>query len=343
MKTHRIAVLRGDGIGPEVIDAAVTVLRTVEKKIGAFKLNLSYGEAGLNSIGKFGTNVPDVTVDILKQSDACLKGPMTTPEQPEAPKSAALTIRRLFGLYANVRPCFSMPNVNTVKTDVDLVIVRENTEGLYSGIEFNIGEDTAVALRVVTRQASERIARFAFDLAAKRRRHVSYVHKANILRRTDGVFSKAVLGVSRDFPSVAFDSYHVDAMAMELVKNPEHLDVVVTTNMFGDILSDEAAQLVGGLGLAAGGNIGEKYAMFEPVHGSAPKYTGQNKVNPIATIFAGKMLLEHLQEKEAANAIQAATVSVLREGKTLTYDLGGKAKTSEVTSSICQKIEETEK
>jgi len=338
MKTHKIAVLPGDGIGPEVTDAAVKVLKAAEEKSKTYKLDLVYGEAGFNCIAKYGTNVPPKTIELLKTTEACFKGPMTTPEEADAPPSAALTIRRLFNLYANVRPCFTLPNVPSVKPGIDLIIVRENTEGMYSNIEFELEEGLAVALRVISRNASERVARFAFKLADQRKKHLSYVHKANILRRTDGVFNRAVLNVAKEFPNVQVDDFHIDAMAMELIRKPEDFDVIVTTNLFGDIISDEAAQLVGGLGVAAGANIGEKYAMFEPVHGSAPKMSGQNKANPIAAIFAGKMLLDYVGEKDAALTIEKAVFRVLKEGRVLTYDLGGKARTDEVADEIAGKI-----
>lgn len=340
MKTYRVAVLPGDGIGPEVVNATVEVLRAIEAKTGTYKLDLVWGEAGLNAIAKYGTNVPPPTIDMLKTTVACLKGPMTTPEEPGAPPSAAVTIRRLFNLYANVRPCYSLPNMPSLKANIDLIVIRENTEGMYSGIEFDIGDDTAVAIRVISRKASERIARFAFKLAAERHKHLSYVHKANILRRTDGIFNQAVLDVAKEFPEVTTDGYHIDAMAMQLIKQPEAFDVIVTTNLFGDIISDEAAQLVGGLGVAAGANIGDNYAMFEPVHGSAPKYTGQNRVNPIATVFASKMLLDHLGEKKSAETVEKAVFAVLSDGTALTYDLGGAAKTNEMAEAIVAKIKE---
>jgi isopropylmalate/isohomocitrate dehydrogenase-like protein len=338
MKTYKIAVLPGDGIGPEVIDAAVKVLKAVEEKSKTYKLNLVWGEAGFNCIAKYGTNVPPQTIDMLKTTAVCLKGPMTTPEEAGAPPSAALAIRKLFNLYANVRPCFSLPNVPSLRPNIDLIIVRENTEGMYSNIEFELEEGLAVAMRVISRKASERVARFAFKLADQRKRHLSYAHKANILRRTDGVFNQAVLYVAKEFPGVRVDDFHIDAMAMELIKNPGNFDVVVTTNLFGDIISDEAAELVGGLGIAAGANIGENYAMFEPVHGSAPKLSGQNQVDPIAAIFAGKMLLDYLGEKDSALIVERAVSQVLKEGKVLTYDLGGKAKTSDLAEEIVGKM-----
>ncbi|MCW4021292.1 MAG: isocitrate/isopropylmalate family dehydrogenase, partial [Candidatus Bathyarchaeota archaeon] len=272
-RNYEIAVLPGDGIGPEVTEAAVKVLDAVQKSSKDLKITLAYGEAGYNCIPKYGTNVPPKTLDMLKRTAACLKGPMTTLGEVGAPPSAAITIRKTFGLYGNVRPCKTLPGVWALKPDIDLVVLRENTEGLYFGKEFEVAPGKGVAMRVVTQRASEKIARLAFKLASERRRHVTCVHKRNILRVTGGIFRDAVLKVAEEYPSVRVDEVHVDAMAMRLIKEPEKFDVIVTTNMFGDILSDEAAQLVGGLGLAAGANIGDSYGMFEPVHGSAPKYT----------------------------------------------------------------------
>jgi len=338
LNIHRIAVLPGDGIGPEVTEAALKVLDAVQKSSKRFKLEIIQGEAGYNCIKKYGTNVPPKTLEILKKTEACLKGPMTTPEEAGAPPSAAVTIRKNFGLYANVRPCKTLPGVPSVKPNIDLIVVRENTEGLYFGKEFEVAPGKGVAMRVVTQYASEKVSKIAFELALKRKRHVTCVHKRNILRVTDGIFREAFLTVARDYPSVAIDEVHVDAMAMRLIKEPEKFDVIVTTNMFGDILSDEAAQLVGGLGLAAGANVGDNYGMFEPVHGSAPKYAGQNKVNPIATILAAKMMLEYLNELDAASAIERAVIDVLKEGKIRTYDLGGNSSTIEVGEEIAARV-----
>jgi len=337
-RSYSIAVLPGDGIGPEVVEATVKVLEAVQEASKGLKLKLRFGEAGYNCIKKYGTNVPKETLEMLKETDACLKGPMTTPEKPGAPPSAAVTIRKTFGLYANVRPCKSLPGVPSLSPNIDLVIVRENTEGLYFGEEFEVSPGKGIAIRVVTQSASERVARLAFKLAVKRKRHVTCVHKRNILRVTDGIFRESVFRVAEKYPSVSVDEVHVDAMAMRLIKEPEKFDVIVATNMFGDILSDEAAQIVGGLGLAAGANIGDDYAMFEPVHGSAPKYAGKNKVNPIATILAAKMMMEYLGETEAAEMIQQAVIEVLKEGKIRTYDLGGKSTTQEVGEEIASKI-----
>jgi len=275
---------------------------------------------------------------MLKKTDACLKGPMTTPEEAGAPPSSAVTIRKAFNLYANVRPCKSLPGVPAQRPDINLIVLRENTEGLYSGQEFLVAPGKGVAMRIITQEASERIAELAFKLAEKRKRHVTCVHKRNILRITDGIFVNAVTRVAKKHPSVAVDDVHVDAMTMRLVKEPEKFDVIVTTNLFGDILSDEAAQLVGGLGFAAGANIGNGYGMFEPVHGSAPKYAGKNTVNPVATILAAKMMLDYLNEPEAAGLVERAVNEVLKEGKVRTRDLGGISSTQEMADAIAGKV-----
>jgi isopropylmalate/isohomocitrate dehydrogenase-like protein len=336
-KTYNIAVLKGDGIGPEVTDAAVNVLEAVQGTSN-LKLRFLYGEAGYHCIAEHGTNLPEETIALLKQTDACLKGPMTTPETPGAPVSAAVKIRKTFNLYANVRPCRSFPNVEALKPNIDLVVVRENTEGMYSGVEYEVSPGVAVAMRIITQEASALVAEYAFKLAEKRRKHLTYVHKANILRITDGIFNDAVKAAAKNHPDVTIGDVHIDAMAMHLIKKPETYDVIVTTNLFGDVISDEAAQVTGSLGLAAGANIGDAYGMFEPVHGSAPKYTGQNRVNPTATIMAAQMMLDYLGEKEAAAKIENAVMKVLSEGKVRTADLGGSSTTSEMSDAIASKV-----
>jgi len=337
-KTYNIAVLKGDGIGPEVTDSAIKVLEAVQDTSN-LKLHFLYGEAGYHCIDEYGTNLPEETVNLLNQTDACLKGPMTTPEEPGAPVSAAVKIRKKFNLYANVRPCRSYPNVEALRPDIDLVVVRENTEGMYSGVEYTVSRGVAVAMRIITQKASSLVAEYAFKLAEKRRKHLTYVHKANILRVTDGIFNNAVKDAAKNHPDVIVDDVHIDAMAMHLVKKPETYDVIVTTNLFGDVISDEAAQVTGSLGLAAGANIGDAYGMFEPVHGSAPKYTGQNRVNPTATIMAVQMMLDYLGEKEAAAKIEKAVMKVLKEGKVRTKDLGGSSTTSEMSDAIASKVQ----
>ena len=336
-KTYRIAVLKGDGIGPEVTDSAIKVLQAVQDT-SELKLKFLFGEAGFHCIEQYGTNLPEETVALLKRTDACLKGPMTTPETPGAPVSAAVKIRKMFNLYANVRPCRTYPNLEALKPDIDLVVVRENTEGLYSGVEYEVAPGVGVALRIITKEASTRIAEFAFKLAEKRKKHLTYVHKGNILRITDGIFKDAVKEAAKKHPAVTIDELHIDAATMQLIKRPENFDVIVTTNLFGDILSDEAAQVTGSLGLAAGANIGDSYGMFEPVHGSAPKYTNMNRVNPIATIMAAAMMLDYLGEKAAALKIEKAVLEVLSEGKIRTADLGGSSTTSQMSQEIETKI-----
>ena len=336
-KTYNIAVLKGDGIGPEVTEATVQVLDAVQKK-SFFKLNYLYGEAGAHCIPEHGTNLPKETIELIKKTSACLKGPMTTPEEPGAPVSVAVTLRRMFNLYANVRPCKSYPSIESLKPDIDLVVVRENTEGMYSGAESLLAPGVGIALRIITREASLKVAEYAFKLASQRRKHLTYIHKGNILRITDGIFKDAVKEAQQKYPDVTVDDLHIDAATMQLIKKPETYDVMVTTNLFGDIISDEAAQVTGSLGLAAGANIGETYGMFEPVHGSAPKYTGLNRVNPIATIMAGAMMLEYLGEKEAAEKIEDAVIAVLIEGKVRTADLGGNASTSDMAKAIAEKV-----
>jgi isopropylmalate/isohomocitrate dehydrogenase-like protein len=336
-KTYNIAVLKGDGIGPEVTEAAVNVLQAIHDA-SDLRLNFLYGEAGYHCIKEYGTNMPKETIAMLKRTEACLKGPMTTPETPGAPISAAVQIRKTFNLYANVRPCRTYPNVEALKPDIDLVVVRENTEGMYSGVEYEVSPGIGVAMRIITTEASLKVAEHAFKLAEKRRKHLTCVHKANILRVTDGIFNDAVRKVARNHPDVTVDDIHIDAAAMHLVKKPETFDVIVTTNLFGDVLSDEAAQVTGSLGLAAGANIGDTYGMFEPVHGSAPKYTGMNRVNPTATIMAAQMMLDYLGEKEMAIRIESAVMQVLNEGKVRTKDLGGSSTTSEMSEAIASKV-----
>jgi len=340
VKTHKIGVLPGEGIGPEVVDAAMMVLDAIQR-VEPVRLEYMKGEAGFNCIEKYGTNLPPKTVEMLRGTAACLKGPMTTPEEPGSPRSVAVTLRSIFDLYANVRPARSLPNVTSLRPNVDLVIVRENTEGLYSGKEFEAAPGVGIAMRIVTKAASERVARFSLELAMKRRKRLTFVHKGNILKITDGIFKQAVHDMAKGFRDVELEDLHIDIAAAQLIKRPESFDVIVTTNLFGDILSDEAAQVVGGLGVAAGANIGDRYGMFEPVHGSAPKYTGQNKVNPIATVEAVRMMLEYIGEKKAADKVGKATLKVLEEGKVLTYDLGGSAKTSDMGKAIAEKVSQT--
>lgn len=330
---YKVVVLPGDGIGPEVTNVAVKILKVLIEKF-SLDIELIFAEAGENCIKKYGTNLPKETIKILKKSNACLKGPMTTLEDVGAPISVAVQIRKMFDLYANVRFFKSLPNVPSLKQNLDFVIVRENTEDLYYGKERKI-KGGAIAYRLITRKACRRIAEYAFRLALQRRKFLAYVHKANILRLTDGIFKDEVLKVSKKFKEVKVEDFHIDNMAMQLIKRPEYFDVILTTNMFGDILTDEASQIVGGLGLVASMNVGKKYVMFEPAHGSVPKYANLNKANPLAMIFCVKMLLEYFNYNMEARTLENAIIKTL-ELNIKTQDIGGNNTTTEVGEKIIE-------
>jgi len=327
MTTYKLAVIPGPGIGAEVVTEAVRLLESID-----LTFDCRYMEIGYEVFKKTGTPVPDEVLTEIRKTQACLFGATTTPVGVPGYKSAIITLRRALGLYANVRPAKSYPIQKSMK-DVDLVIVRENTEGLYSGMEFEL-PDSAYTLRVITRKATERIARYAFDLAMKRRKKVTVVTKANVLRKSDGLFLEVARKVAEDYPDVEVEEAFVDVTAMRLILKPHIFDVIVTSNLFGDILSDEAAGLVGGLGLAPSANIGADYALFEPVHGSAPRLAGKGIANPMAAILASKMMLDYLGENRWAERVEKAVVSVLEEGKVLTPDLGGSSSTKQVTDAI---------
>ena len=327
MKIYKLAVIPGPGIGAEVIPEAIRLLTNTD-----LNFECHYFEIGYEVFKKIGTPVPDDVLAGIKKTQVCLFGATTTPVGIPGYKSAIITLRRALGLYANVRPAKSYPIQKSTK-DVDLVIVRENTEGLYSGIEFELS-DSAYTIRMITRKATERIARFAFDLAMKRKKKVTIVTKANVLRKSDGLFLSISRKVAEDYPDVEVEESFVDVTAMRLVLKPQIYDVILAPNLFGDILSDETAGLVGGLGLAPSANIGADYALFEPVHGSAPRIAGRGIANPMAAILASKMMLEYLGENEWAERIENAIINVLLEGKVLTPDLGGSSSTREVTNAI---------
>lgn len=329
---YKIAVIPGDGIGKTVVPEAVRVLEST-----GLKFDFQYMEVGYEVFKRVGASVPEEVLSRIKETQACLFGAATTPVGVADYRSAIVTLRKALDLYANVRPAKSYPIRNSVE-DVDLVVVRENTEGLYSGIEFEL-EDSAFTLRVITRRASERIARFAFNLAMKRRRKLTVVTKANVMRKTCGLFREVSLLVAKDYPEVELDELFVDVAALNLVLKPRVFDVILTSNLFGDILSDEAAGLVGGLGLAPSANIGDDYALFEPVHGSAPDIAGKGIANPIAAVLSAKMMLDYLGENNWAERIETAVVTVLREGKYLTPDLGGDSTTHGVTDAIIDAME----
>ena len=331
MTTYKIAVIPGPGIGGEVVPEAVRVLESTD-----LTFDCCYFEVGYEVFQKTGTPVPDDVLAGIRKTQACLFGATTTPVGVPGYKSAIITLRRALGLYANVRPAKSLPIQKSMK-NVDLVIVRENTEDLYSGMEFALA-DSAYSIRVITRKATERIARFAFNLAMKRSKKVTVVTKANVLRMSDGLFLEVARKVAEDYPDVEVEEAFVDVTAMRLILKPHIFDVIVTSNLFGDILSDEAAGLVGGLGLAPSANIGADYGLFEPVHGSAPRLAGKEIANPMAAIMASKMMLDYLGENGWAERIEKAVITVLEEGKVLTPDLGGSSSTKQVTDAIIKAL-----
>ncbi|WP_054937373.1 isocitrate/isopropylmalate dehydrogenase family protein [Moorella stamsii] len=331
---HVVTLIPGDGTGPELIAAA----RRVLDASGA-GLEWEVMVAGETAQEKYGSVLPEETLASIRKNGVALKGPITTPVGTGF-RSVNVALRKELDLYANIRPARNLPNVPSRYEGVDLVIFRENTEDLYAGIEHMVGEEAAESIKIITRKGSERIARAAFEYARRNgRKRVTAGHKANIMKFSDGLFLRTFYEVAQDYPDLTADDRIVDNLSMQLVQKPEQYDVLVLPNLYGDILSDLCAGLVGGLGVAPGANIGDRAAVFEPIHGSAPKYAGQNKVNPLATILSGVMMLEHLGEKEAAGRIQKAILAVLAEGKYLTYDLGGNAGTSEMADAIVRQLE----
>jgi homoisocitrate dehydrogenase len=330
---HRICLLPGDGIGPEVIDQAARVLDAL-----GLGFQFTRAEIGFAAYQKYGSPLPDATLAAIRASDAALFGAVTTPPDIPGYFSPVIRMRREFDLYANLRPCKSIPHPIS-RPGIDLVLVRENTEDLYVGIErVEDNGDTAIGEMVITRRASERIARKAFQLARDRAYHkVTIVHKANVLRQTTGLFRRTALAVAAEFPEIAAEDMLVDTCAMELVRDPGQFQVIVTTNLFGDILSDEASMLVGGLGMACSGNIGDGMAIFEPVHGSAPKIAGLHKANPFAAILSAAMLLDHLGCPSQASRIRIAIEGLLIAGL-VTEDLGGTLSTEEVTDRLIERL-----
>lgn len=334
---YRIALIRGDGIGPEQSSATLKLLSAMREYVG-IDFEIIEAEAGDACLERRGIALPQETIELLKRSHACLKGPVG-----ESAADVIVKLRLMFDLYANVRPAKSLPNVPALRPDIDLVIVRENTEDLYKGYEYEI-DGAAIALRVITKRGCERIARYAFELAKHRKKKVVAVHKANVMKITCGLFAKTCREISKNYPDVKYSEMYVDAAAMNLIRNPQEFDVIVTTNMFGDILSDEAAQVVGGLGLAPAANIGEDFAIFEPVHGCAPDIAGKNIANPTSMILSSAMMFEWLgmkygdeRCKAAARLIERAVEEVLREG-VLTPDLGGDATTDKFGDAVAAAV-----
>jgi homoisocitrate dehydrogenase len=330
---YRICLLPGDGVGPEVIDAAEKVLRALP-----LDLDFTRAEIGFGAYERFGTPLRDSTLDVIRFASATLFGSVTTPPSIPGYFSPVVRMRQSLELFANLRPCKSIPHESS-KSGIDMLIVRENTEGLYSGIE-RLEDDgnRAITERVITRKGSERILRKAFDIASQReRKMVHVVHKANVLRQTCGLFRTVAFEIAREYPDVRMFEMLVDTCAMELVRAPEQFDVIVTTNLFGDILSDETCMFVGGLGVAASGNIGANAAVFEPVHGSAPPLVGTGKANPIATFLATAMMLDYLNENESAGRLRKAVETCIANNES-TPDLGGTLNTSQVTERVIEKI-----
>jgi isocitrate dehydrogenase (NAD+) len=331
---HRITLIPGDGIGPELAEATRRVLDAT-----GIGFEWEVEEAGEATIASEGTPLPERVLDSIRRNKIALKGPITTPVGSGF-RSVNVGLRQALNLYANLRPARSMAGVPSRYDDVDLVIVRENTEDLYAGIEHMVGRDAAESIKIITRAASERIARFAFEYAlANGRRKVTAVHKANIMKLSDGLFLEACTTIAQDYAGrVEFEDRIVDNMCMQLVQKPDLYDVLVLPNLYGDIVSDLAAGLVGGLGVAPGANIGEDGAVFEPVHGSAPKYAGQNKANPTALILSGALMLRHLGYAEVGARVEQAVRDVIAEGRATTSDLGGTAGTSQFADAVIERL-----
>ncbi len=332
--SYAVTLIPGDGIGPELAEATKGVLEAT-----GIGFDWDVQQAGEATIASEGTPLPERVIDSIRRNGVAIKGPITTPVGSGF-RSVNVGLRQALELYANVRPARSMQGVETRYRNVDLIIVRENTEDLYAGIEHRVGNDAAESIKIITRFASQRIARYAFEYAVRNGRHkVTAVHKANIMKLSDGLFLESCAQVAAEYEGrIGFEDRIVDNMCMQLVQKPELYDVLVLPNLYGDIVSDLAAGLVGGLGVAPGANIGEKAAVFEPVHGSAPKYAGQNKANPTALILSAALMLRHLDETPAADAVEEAVRSVIAEGRTTTYDLGGSAGTREFGEAVASRV-----
>ena len=322
---YQIAVVPGDGIGKEVMEATIFVLDSLD-----IDFDYVYAEAGDECLEKTGNALPGETLDIIRNADACLFG-----AAGETAADVIVKIRQEMKMFANLRPVKTYPNTNSLFENIDFMIVRENTEGMYIADEESYTDDGAVARRIITKEAEERIIDYAFNYALENNKtKVTAVHKANVLKKTDGLFKEIFYEVAERYPDIATEDFYVDATAMYLITQPQTFEVIVTTNLFGDILSDEGAGLVGGLGLIPSANIGEDGALFEPVHGSAPDIAGQGKANPIAMMLSAIMMLRYIGENEAADRFDAAILKVLNDADILTADLGGNASTMEVAQAV---------
>ena len=329
----KVSVIPGDGIGPEITKATIQVL----EKSGA-PLEFDEIHAGERALNDLGVLLPDPTLQTIKENKYAIKGPTTTPKG-QGHTSLNVQIRKIFNLYANVRPVRNLPNVPSLHSNVDLVIVRENTEDLYAGEEKQVDKDTAESTKRITRQASERIAKFAFDLANKRQRKiVTAAHKANIMKLSDGLFLESCKTIAQDNHNIEFKDVLIDACCMQLVRWPESFDVIVTENLYGDILSDLCAGLIGGLGVCPGANFGDELAVFEAVHGSAPDIAGQGLANPTALIQSAILMLQHLEMHKPADNIFNALTEAMKSDTARTPDLGGKGNTEEFTQAILSNL-----
>jgi isocitrate dehydrogenase (NAD+) len=327
--TTPVVLIPGDGIGPEVTAAACEVVRAAGAEISWVE-----AEAGMGAAESYGDPLPAVTLDLIRRHRVALKGPCTTPVG-KGFRSINVRLRQGLDLYASVRPVHSLPGVTTPYQDVDLVVVRENTEGLYSGLEHVVVPGVVESLRIVTRAAADRIVRFAFDLARNRgRRRITFCHKADVLPLSDGLFLATARVVADDYPFLEFEELHVDALCMQLALEPTRFDVLVMENLFGDVISDLCSGLVGGLGLVPGANIGSRYAVFEAVHGSAPDLAGKGLANPIAVIRSAALLLQYIGQARSAERIEEAVRRTLRGGRGLTRDLGGDGTTATITQQM---------
>ncbi len=330
---HNITLIPGDGIGPEIIAATVRIIEAT-----GVEIDWETHIIGAQALEKYGTTIPNATIESIKKNKVALKGPLTTPIG-KGFTSVNVGLRKSLDLYANVRPVKALPNVPCRNPELDLVIVRENTEDLYAGLEHVVVPGVVESIKIITEKASTRIAKYAFDYAvANNRKRVTAVHKANIMKLSDGLFLECFYNMSKNYPSIEADDKIVDNCCMQLVMRPEQFDVLVLENLYGDIVSDLCAGLIGGLGLAPGSNIGEQGAVFEAVHGSAPDIAGQGIANPTAILMSGIMMLRHLEEREAADRAEKAMMDVFAEGEFRTKDLGGTSNTSEFAGAIVDKL-----
>jgi isocitrate dehydrogenase len=334
LSNKKAAIIKGDGTGPELVNSMISVLKACNSNI-----DLITCDAGSEWWEKNGGDsyISNDVWNLLETSDACFKGPTTTVPNPNAPKSVAVTIRQKFELFANIRP---IKTYQTSKLQLDFVCVREATEGLYTGIEFKTSDDSAIAVRKTTGKGCRRIVKKAFDLTQQKDfTKIFAITKRNILKETDGIFWNAIMETQKMFPEVDVEEYYIDNMTQQLVKNPERFNksILLSTNLFMDIISECASGHVGSIGNVYSGNYGDSYAMFEPAHGSAPKYANQNKVNPVATILSGAWMAEYLGEKHISEAIFKGTEQIINENKYVTYDLGGTSSLSVMTDAIAQR------